>query len=279
MSRAHAVIAVLLWSTVAAVFKLTLRQLSPLQLLFYASLTSLSVLSVLYLRRFSVRRENLRSAYLGFLNPFLYYTVLFSAYERLPAQEAQALNYTWPLMLVILSIPLLGNRPGVRTFIGLIMGFFGAVIVATRGSVTSLNFTDTLGVGLAFSSAVIWATYWLLNVKDGRESVEKMFWNFLFGFVYVSIAMALTGDFSIPSLSALVGAVYAGLFEMGITFLLWHRALESDLSFASNLAYLVPFLSLLFISIVVGEKIEASTVLGLVFIVTGIVVGRGGQSL
>lgn len=279
MSRAHAVIAVLLWSTVAAVFKLTLRQLSPLQLLFYASLTSLSVLSVLYLRRFSVRRENLRSAYLGFLNPFLYYTVLFSAYERLPAQEAQALNYTWPLMLVILSIPLLGNRPGVRTFIGLIMGFFGAVIVATRGSVTSLNFTDTLGVGLAFSSAVIWATYWLLNVKDGRESVEKMFWNFLFGFVYVSIAMALTGDFSIPSPPALVGAVYAGLFEMGITFLLWHRALESDLSFASNLAYLVPFLSLLFISIVVGEKIEASTVLGLAFIVTGIVVGRGGQSL
>lgn len=279
MSRAHAVIAVFLWSTVAAVFKLTLRQLSPLQLLFYASLTSLSVLSVLYLRRFSVRRENLSSAYLGFLNPFLYYTVLFSAYERLPAQEAQALNYTWPLMLVILSIPLLGTRPGVRTFIGLIMGFFGAVIVATRGSVTSLNFTDTLGVGLAFSSAVIWATYWLLNVKDGRESVEKMFWNFLFGFVYVSIAMALTGDFSIPSPPALVGAVYAGLFEMGITFLLWHRALESDLSFASNLAYLVPFLSLLFISIVVGEKIEASTVLGLVFIVTGIVVGRGGQSL
>lgn len=279
MSRAHAVIAVFLWSTVAAVFKLTLRQLSPLQLLFYASLTSLSVLSVLYLRRFSVRRENLSSAYLGFLNPFLYYTVLFSAYERLPAQEAQALNYTWPLMLVILSIPLLGTRPGVRTFIGLIMGFFGAVIVATRGSVTSLNFTDTLGVGLAFSSAVIWATYWLLNVKDGRESVEKMFWNFLFGFVYVSIAMALTGDFSIPSPPALVGAVYAGLFEMGITFLLWHRALESDLSFASNLAYLVPFLSLLFISIVVGEKIEASTVLGLAFIVTGIVVGRGGQSL
>lgn len=279
MSRAHAVIAVLLWSTVAAVFKLTLRQLSPLQLLFYASLTSLSVLSVLYLRRFSVRRENLRSAYLGLLNPFLYYTVLFSAYERLPAQEAQALNYTWPLMLVILSIPLLGNRPGVRTFIGLIMGFFGALLVATRGSVTSLNFTDTLGVGLAFSSAVIWATYWLLNVKDGRESVEKMFWNFLFGFIYVSIALSLTGDFAIPSLSALVGAVYAGLFEMGITFLLWHRALESDLSFASNLAYLVPFLSLLFISIVVGEKIAASTVLGLAFIVTGIVVGRGGQSL
>lgn len=279
MSRAHAILAVFLWSTVAAVFKLTLRQLSPLQLLFYASLTSLSVLSVLYLRRFSVRRENLSSAYLGFLNPFLYYTVLFSAYERLPAQEAQALNYTWPLMLVILSIPLLGTRPGVRTFIGLIMGFFGAVIVATRGSVTSLNFTDTLGVGLAFSSAVIWATYWLLNVKDGRESVEKMFWNFLFGFVYVSIAMALTGDFSIPSPPALVGAAYAGLFEMGITFLLWHRALESDLSFASNLAYLVPFLSLLFISIVVGEKIEASTVLGLAFIVTGIVVGRGGQSL
>ncbi|AIU69133.1 permease [Thermococcus eurythermalis] len=275
MSKKHAVGAVLLWSTVASAFKLSLRYMSPLQLLFYASLTSLVLFGILYAREFRPTRENLRSAYLGLINPFLYYTVLFSAYDRLPAQEAQALNYTWPLMLVLLSIPLLGKRPGMRTVFGLFLGFLGAIIVATKGNVTGLNFTDPIGVALGLGSAVIWAGYWLLNLRDGRPLIEKMFWNFIFGLAYISVAVAVSGEFSVPPLQGLAGAVYVGLFEMGVTFLLWYRAVESDVAFASNLAYLVPFLSLFFISLVLGERIEPTTVLGLVLIVVGILLGRG----
>jgi len=62
-----------------------------------------------FLRKYS-RRDYFYSSLLGFLNPFLYYIVLFKAYSMLPAQEAQALNYTWPLIVVILSIPLLNQR-------------------------------------------------------------------------------------------------------------------------------------------------------------------------
>ncbi|NJK98814.1 MAG: EamA family transporter, partial [Bacteroidales bacterium] len=47
---------------------------------------------------------------LGFLNPLLYYLVLFKAYSLLPAQIAQPLNYTWPLILVILSIIFLSKN-------------------------------------------------------------------------------------------------------------------------------------------------------------------------
>lgn len=61
---------------------------------------------------------------------------------------------------------------------------------------------------------------------------------------------------------------------MGVTFLLWYRAVEGDMAFASSIAYLVPFLSLFFISLIVGEKIAFSTILGLVLIVTGIVIGK-----
>ncbi|ASJ06082.1 DMT family transporter [Thermococcus pacificus] len=274
MSKKHAVGAVLLWSTVASAFKLSLRYLTPLQLLFYASLTSLIVFGALYSREFSLRRGNLRSAYLGLINPLLYYIVLFSAYDRLPAQEAQALNYTWPLMLVLLSIPLLGKRPGARTVLGLSIGFLGALVVATRGDITDLNFSDPVGFALGLGSAVIWASYWLLNLRDERPLVEKMFWNFLFGFAYVFTALALSGGLALPPLKGLVGAVYVGLFEMGVTFLLWYKAVEGDMAFASNLAYLVPFLSLFFISLVVGESIAPATVLGLAMIVGGILLGR-----
>jgi drug/metabolite transporter (DMT)-like permease len=274
MSKKYAVIAVLLWSTVASAFKLSLRYLTPLQLLSYASLTSLLVFGVLYSGEFSLDRRNLRSMYLGLINPFLYYLVLFSAYDRLPAQEAQALNYTWPLMLVLLSVPLLGKRPGLRTIVGLSVGFSGAIIVAMRGNVGSLNFSDPIGVTLGLGSAVVWASYWLLNLRDDRSLVEKMFWNFLFGFAYISTALLVTGEFQLPQLRRLVGAVYVGLFEMGITFLLWYRAVESDITFASNVVYLVPFLSLLFISLIVGERISLSTVLGLALIVAGIIIGK-----
>ena len=273
MSRKYAVGAVLLWSTVASAFKLSLRYMNPLQLLFCASLTSLIVFGILYSREFSLRKENLRSAYLGFLF-ILYYTVLFSAYDRLPAQEAQALNYTWPLMLVLLSIPLLGKGPGVRTVLGLSIGFLGALIVATKGNITGLNFSDPIGVALGLGSAVIWATYWLLNLRDERPLVEKTFWNFLFGFAYILAVLALSGRLAVPPVEGIAGAVYVGLFEMGITFLLWYRAVEGDMAFASNLAYLVPFLSLFFISVVVGERIVPSTFMGLVLIVLGIVLGR-----
>ncbi|NJE04058.1 DMT family transporter [Thermococcus sp. MV11] len=274
MSRKHAVGAVLLWSTVASAFKLSLHYMSPLHLLLYASLTSLLIFGLLYARDFSPRRDNLRSAYLGLVNPLLYYTVLFSAYDRLPAQEAQALNYTWPLMLVLLSIPLLGKKPGARTMAGLFLGFLGALVVATKGDLGGLNFTDPAGVALGIGSAVIWASYWLLNLRDERPPVEKMFWNFLFGFAYVSIVAVATGNLTVPPVEGLAGAVYVGLFEMGVTFLLWYRAVEGDMAFASNLAYLVPFLSLFLISIVVGESIAPATVAGLAMIVGGIVLGR-----
>ena len=275
MSRKHAIGAVLLWSTVASAFKLSLRHMSPIQLLFWAFLTSLVLYGVLYFREFRFSRENLRSAYLGFVL-LLYYLLLFSAYDRLPAQEAQALNYTWPLVLVVLSIPLLGRRPKAGAVFGLFIGFLGALVVATRGDVLSIGLSNPTGDALGLGSAIVWAVYWLLNVRDGRRLEEKMFWNFAFALLY-SLPLMLLAGFSLPPLEVLAGAVYVGLFEMGVTYILWYRAVETDVAFASNLAYLVPFLSLLFISLILGERVETATVLGLILIVAGILLGRAGE--
>ncbi|USS41325.1 DMT family transporter [Thermococcus aggregans] len=274
MSKKHAIGAVFLWSTVASAFKLSLQYLTPLQLVFYASLTSLLIFGVFYAKDFRLKRENLHSAYLGLINPLVYYVVLFSAYDRLPAQEAQALNYTWPLMLVILYAIVFKKKPKAKTIAGLSLGFLGVLVVVAKGNPTELNFTNPFGIMLGLGSAVIWATYWILNLRDERPLVEKMFWNFFFGFIYVAIVAFVTGALIIPELKALMGAVYIGLFEMGITFLLWYQAVNDDVAFASNLAYVVPFLSLVFISVIVGETIAPSTVVGLIMIVCGIIIGR-----
>jgi drug/metabolite transporter (DMT)-like permease len=72
----------------------------------------------------------------------------------------------------------------------------------------------------------------------------------------------------------LLGATYVGIFEMGITFVIWLKALKFSKTTArvSNLIYLSPFLSLVFIYLFVGEQILFSTVIGLILIVVGIFV-------
>lgn len=279
----YAILAVLFWATVASAFKITLRYLDPMQLVFFSTIASAIALFVILLIQSKLKllttftpKDFLYSALLGFLNPYLYYIVLFKAYDILTAQEAVTLNYTWPIMLALLSIPLLKQGIGVKSIIAIIISFVGVFIIATKADVLNFRFTNPGGAALALGSAVIWAIYWIYNIKDKRDEIARLFLNFCFGFVYIIITMAIMGKLSLPDYRGLLGSAYVGLFEMGITFALWLRALKLSRTTAqvSNLVYAAPFLSLGVISIVVGEKILVSTLIGLVFIVAGILLQR-----
>jgi drug/metabolite transporter (DMT)-like permease len=255
--------------------------LDYIQLLFLASLSSTAVLFVILIVKGRLKeivrqsgRDILRSALFGLLNPFLYYLVLLKAYSLLPAQEAQPLNFTWPVVLALLSVPLLRQKLRLKAILALLISFAGVLVISTRGDFFAWSFQSPLGTILAVGSSLVWALYWIYNVKDKREPVLKLFLGFLFGTIYVSIAFALFGLPLRLTWAGLGGAVYIGLFEMGITFVLWLRALSlaRDNARVANLVYLSPFISLLFIHFVVGEEILLSSLIGLILIVTGILV-------
>lgn len=294
---AYALLAVLCWSTVASAFKLTLREVDYLTLLLISSAVSTAFLFLVLAARRKTSlitgalaargRPLMRSAANGFLNPFLYYVVLFKAYSLLPAQEAQPLNYTWPLMLVLLSAPMLGQRIRPVSVLAMLVSFVGVLIISTHGDLLGLRFTNLPGALLAMGSAVLWALFWLTNVRDGRDEGLKLFLNFLFGFVYVLAAAAALTALGLrpavvprPTAPGTLGCVYAGLMEMGLAFTLWLKALRLTESTAkvSNLVFLSPFVSLVFIRVVVGERILPSSVLGLAFIAGGILLQRGLRS-
>ncbi len=273
-------LAVLFWSTVATAFKLGLRCYSPLQLIFLSSFVSVFVfagISVLTGRIKQIFRQSLGqvlgSAVLGFFSPAAYYLVLFEAYKRLPAQVAQPLNYVWTIVLVLLAVPLLGHRLNFVKFLSVLIGFSGAFVISTQGRLLSFRLEQPLGVGLALGSSVLWALYWIFSTRDGRDDVVKLFTNFVFGVVYLTILMIwLKGFYGLKSGICLLAPLYIGFFEMGITFYLWMRAMELTDSSAkiSNLVFLSPFLSLIFIHFILGEKIYYTTFLGLLLIILGI---------
>ena len=275
--------AVLLWSTVASAFKISLRYLDPLQLLLYATAASTLLLAGILTCRGRLgailsctRRDFATSILLGFLNPFLYYLVLFEAYDLLPAQEAQPLNYTWALTLAILSIPLLKQKLRPADLAAGLICYSGVLVIATRGDLLSFRFSDPLGVGLALGSTVIWALYWIYNTRDKLDPVLRLFLNFLFSMPFVLAACLLFSEISVTDSRGYLGAAYVGLFEMGLTFVLWLSALRLSASTAriANLIFLSPFLSLLFIHLFVGEEIVPSTLVGLALIMGGLLVQR-----
>lgn len=272
--------AVILWSTVATVFKISLEGMNYVQLLFYSSFASTIALGFFALKQIkNFNFISLKSVLLGFINPFLYYILLFKAYSLLPAQEAQPLNYTWPIVLSLFSVLFLKEKMDFKKVVGLLSAFAGVVIISTRGNFTTLHFESLTGVIIAVSTSLVWATFWILNLKDNRTSEIKLFTAFLFGTIFSGIYLVLFDSFTMESYSYLWGAAYVGLFEMGVTFLLWNKGLElsRDKAKTSTFAYLSPFLSLVFIAFVLGETIMFSSILGLILIVGGIVYQNIGK--
>ncbi|WP_375723847.1 DMT family transporter [Arcobacter sp. KX21116] len=276
----YALISVFLWSTVATAFKVSLSYMTPESLVLYASTTSLIVLFVvlviekkLYLVITHIKNNSLLILLLGAINPFLYYLVLFKAYDLLPAQEAQSINYTWALMLSLLSVPFLKHKLSIYDIIAGIVCYFGVLIIATKGAPFSLNFSNKEGLILALASTVLWSLYWIFSTKSKADSTVSLFCNFLFSFPMIIIYFIFTQPLELPNLSGLLGAVYVGLFEMGITFLFWLKAMQSttNTSQIANLIFISPFLSLIFIYFILGEPILLSTIVGLILIIFGLI--------
>ncbi|MCH8141458.1 MAG: DMT family transporter [Proteobacteria bacterium] len=272
-----ALAAVALWSTVATGFKLGLALLEPVQLLFLGTLVStiIFVVAVSISGTWQVNRRTVGESLLfGLINPFLYYLVLFEAYDRLPAQIAQPLNYTWAIALAVLAVPLLKQPLTRHTTVGILLSYFGVLILLTQGRIDSWPVINWLGVILALSSTLLWASYWLLNTRSHTDPLTLMALSFLFATPLIGIACVLGPG--LPPLGWEIAGygLGVGLIEMGVTFLLWQRALRltTNAGRIGQLIFLAPFLSLILIGVVLGERIHYTSVIGLGVIVAGIVV-------
>ncbi|PLY09446.1 MAG: EamA family transporter [Arcobacter sp.] len=272
----YALLAVFLWSTVATAFKVSLQSLTPYELLFYSSLLStLIFLSIIIKRKqlpvlFEFINNNKTNVLLSsLLNPFLYYLMLFKAYDLLPAQEAQAINYTWALVLAYFSAIFLKHSLTLKDIFAGILCYLGVLIISTKGNILGLEFSNLEGLLYAIISTVLWATYWIINTKNKFDPIISLCAYFLVSLPFITIYILIFHSFSLPSIEGLLGATYVGLFEMGITFLLWLKALQLTprISKISNLIFISPFISLIFIHFIVGEEIYISTLIGLIIII------------
>jgi drug/metabolite transporter (DMT)-like permease len=274
-------LAVFFWSTVATAFKIALRDFDFIQLIFYASGVTVILLFFVLLIQQKIRllfhqtqQQWLSSIFIGAFNPLLYYLILFKAYSLLPAQVAQPLNMIWPITLALLSVPFLKQKIGWISLVALFVSFIGVFFISSQGGISGFKNTNGTGILLAVGSSVLWSLYWIFNVRDKRDQIVKLFLNFVFGFMYLAIAVFLFSDFQIHVGESLYAVIYVGIFEVGITYILWLKAMNLSTNNAKigNLVFFAPFLSLVFIHFILKETIFITTFIGLIFIIAGVLV-------
>jgi len=278
--------AVMLWSTVATAFSLSLEYLTPLQLVTLAAVVSWCFFAVRLgspARWASLRatssKERITGLLMGWLNPGLYYLVLFAAYDQLPAQEAMAINYSWGITLALIAAPLLRQRLTPGALLAACISYSGIVVIATRGSPLSLDFAQPLGVGLALLSTLLWSLYWVINTRLSVDPEVNLFLNFS-GALPLLLGLLWWSGTPLPVVwQGWAGGLYVGLFEMGLAFVLWMGAMKATTSTLriSSLIFLSPPLSLILIWMIAGEPVKAYTLIGLILILFGLWLQRRAE--
>ncbi len=269
---------ILLWASIPVATKKILVELDNLQTLFYSTILSTLVLGILLIfqkKTIDLKKYNknqyIKMISLGFLGNYLYYVFLYGALERTTASEGFILAYTWPMLVLALSFIILKEKITTKKLIGVFISFFGIIIITTKGDITGFNLTSLSGDVLAINGAFVFALFSVLGKKFNFDKTISVFIYFFTALIFLIPTVAIFSKFVWPSSKILIWIIYNGVFVNGISYIFWFKALENgETHIISNLLYLTPFISLIYISIFLNEKILTSSIIGLIVIIFGV---------
>lgn len=273
-------LAAFLWGSMAAVGKLLLTDLDNLQVLLFTNLFAFLGLFVIVLfqRKKTIiltytKQDYFTFAWTGFLGVFLYPFFFFGALKLLPAQEAFIINYLWPIMVVVFAIFILKEKITMKKILGIIFSFFGIVILITKGDFLTMEFSSILGVMSAVAGAIVYGLFSVIGKRQNYDKFISMMFFYFFSVFYALIAVLIFSEIPYISVYQLLGLMWLGFFTSGLGVAFWFLALKyGDTIKISNIIFITPFLSLVYIYFLIGEKILASSFIGLVVIVIGILI-------
>ncbi|MDW8398594.1 MAG: EamA family transporter [Acetobacteraceae bacterium] len=182
-----------------------------------------------------------------------YHALYFAALALAPAVEANLINYLWPLLIVLLSAPVLGLRLGARRLAGVLLGFAGCAVLFAGGGAEMAGPLAWLGYLSAFGCAVVWATYSVTARLLAAVPTEAV-GGFCAGAAAVSAALHLLFEATVlPDARQALAVLLLGLGPVGAAFFLWDAGMKrGDPRLLGTLAYAVPVASTLLL-VAAGE--------------------------
>ncbi|MGO1119073.1 aromatic amino acid exporter YddG [Rhodovibrionaceae bacterium A322] len=242
-------VAILLWALLA-LFTTYADGLPPFQLLAMTFAVAFLASFLLLLRRgfkaLALWKQPLPVWLLGVVGLFGYHFFYFVALGNAPAVDASLIAYLWPLLIVVFSAALPGERLRWFHLAGAFMGLAGAFLLVSKGGSIAFDRQYLLGYLAAAVCALTWSSYSVINRRFGAVPTEVVG-----GFCG---AVALLGALShlalettvMPDTVQLLAVLGLGLGPVGLAFFVWdYGTKHGDIQLLGTLSYGAPLLSTL----------------------------------
>ncbi|MFN3635210.1 MAG: DMT family transporter [Rhizobium rhizophilum] len=177
---------------------------------------------------------------------FGYHFLYFTALRNAPAVEAGLIAYLWPLLIVVGSALLPGEKLGWHHIVGALCGLVGTALIIGKNGF-AFDPAYSLGYFTALLCAFTWAAYSLVSRKFDKVSTDVVT-----GFCLATSVLSLTCHLALeatvwPDTTAQWAAVVGlGIFPVGLAFYVWDYGVKNgDIQILGASSYAAPLLSTL----------------------------------
>ncbi|SHH71060.1 DMT family transporter [Clostridium grantii] len=273
-----ALTAIFIWGTTFISTKIILKDLTPVEILFYRFLIAYFALMIIYPKFHKIKslKEELLFLSLGLSGVTLYFLVENTALQYTLASNVGLLLSTAPIFTALLAHFFTHDEKFNKNFlVGFIVAMVGIFLVLFNGKyILKLN---PIGDLLALSAAIFWALYSILLKKICKEysHIYVVRKTFFYGLItVVPLALILGADFkSINGISLNLGLniLFLGLGASALCFVFWNNAVSIlGAVKSSNFIYLIPFITMITSSIILHETVNLIMIVGCIFILVGV---------
>lgn len=272
-------VSILLWSTLATVSKLLLGSMNSVQVLMVSAAFAAAVLLIynaatgkLKVMRGYKLKDYIVLVLIGLPGTLFYNLFYFGGAAILPASQAFIINYLWPIMSVVFACILLKEKLTGRKVIAFVISFLGVATVA-GGDLLDFQSQTLTGILLCMGAAVSYGAYTALNQRFSYDKQVAVMIAYGSTAIVCLLIQLVMGTPLALGWGHVAGLGWNGIFVMAVATTTWAMALDSgNTAKISNLAYITPFLSLVWVFFVLGEVPSLWAVGGLCLIVLGIFV-------
>lgn len=265
--------AIVMWSLLAALTVATGR-VPPFQLLAMTFAIGACVGPLTWLRRptaIRALRQPLVVWLVGIGGLFGYHALYFLALRLAPPAEAGLLNYLWPLLIVLLSSLLPGERLAAHHIVGAVLGFAGTILLLAGNSGSQFDPAHIPGFVAAFIAAFVWAGYSVMSRKLASVPTDAVA-----GFCLATALLAAVCHFALeftvwPETTVQWLAIAAlGIGPVGIAFFAWDIGMKrGDIRVLGAASYATPLLSTAFLIVAGFAKPTATLAIAAALIAGG----------
>ena len=265
---------VFFWALIPVVSKTGQKGLDNHQFLFWSGLVSALtlILATLANKKATAARKMKGSQIAfaiinGFIGTYLCYILLYFGYASAKGLEVLVLQYSWPIMMVIISLFYLKEKINTRRWLSLLIGLVGVLIVLTRGDISTLHFENVKKDLLVLVAAFCIALFSVLSKKIEIEPYTLNSIYFITGCIAAFISMLLFSTFKMPTAKNIIPILVNGIFVNGISYIFWVKGLRlANASYLAPFGFLTPVISAIYLIVFFNEPVQAPYIVGLVLV-------------